>query len=138
MSGTGELRDNTTAGLYSALVLAMFGLVAFAHAETRSDDKPSILKPGQVRYLTLASGQRGTLELGELKACETDRLLVSLDGAPFTASDRIQVELTGSGSDRVGKDLHAGDPDLYVSYRPSQGGQASLSLTRIPNPARRC
>ena len=134
MSGTGELRDNTTAGLYSALVLAMFGLVAFAHAETRSDDKPSILKPGQVRYLTLASGQRGTLELGELKACETDRLLVSLDGAPFTASDRIQVELTGSGSDRVGKDLHAGDPDLYVSYRPSQGGQASLSLTRIPNP----
>ena len=44
----------------------------------------------------------------------------------------ILVELTGSGSDRIRKELHAGDPDLYLPYRPSQDGQASLSLTRSP------
>ena len=108
MSRTGERSWNGTAGLYSALVLGMFGLVAFAHAETRPDGLPSTSKPILARSLTLASGQRETLVLGELKAGETDRLLVSLDGALSGSADRIQIELTGSGSDRIVKDLHVG------------------------------
>ena len=52
-------------------------------------------------------------------------------GGPLAIEDRVQVELAGAGSDRITKELHAGDPDLYLPYRPREDGQAHLKLARI-------
>jgi HEAT repeat protein len=81
------------------------------------------------RTLTIPNGQRESLLLGDLNAGQTYRLLVTLEAGRIPEDDKIEVELTGAGLDRFKKTLHAGDPDLYLPYRPRQGGQARLVLT---------
>src|SRR5262249_7726546 len=70
-----------------------------------------------------------TFSLGALKAGETYRLLVTLYGRSIAPEDRVDVELMGSGPDRIRKELHAGDPDFALPYRPSRDGHATLALT---------
>ncbi len=74
-----------------------------------------------------------SLALGGLKAGQTYTLLVTLESGRLGPDDRLTVELSGVGKDRFVKELHAGDPDFYVRYRPGQDGQANLALTRKKN-----
>ncbi len=108
----------------------LMGWVLSVPAETQpaGDTKPS--GPAPPRTISLLSGQRQTRSLGGLKAGETYRLLVTLEGGPIAPTDRLEVDLAGSGADRFRKELHAGDPDFYLPYRPSRDGQASLTLVR--------
>ena len=85
------------------------------------------------RTLTIESGQRETLALGGLKAGQTYRLQVTLESGRLQAEDRLKVELAGAGSELLTKELHAGDPDLYLPYRPRQNGQARLVLASSRN-----
>ena len=126
MSNNGERKQTNTARTLLAVVIEILGLMGFVLAEDRPDGDSKAGQQIPAKKLTLASGQRETLPLGIVKAGETDRLLIAFDGGPIAPADRILVELTGSGSDRIRKDLHAGDRDLYLPYRPSQDGQASL------------
>ena len=52
-------------------------------------------------------------------------------GCLSAIEDGVHVELAGAGGDRITKELHAGDPDLYVPYRPREDGHAHLKLARI-------
>src|SRR5262249_18382270 len=74
-----------------------------------------------------------SIALEPLKSGETYGLTVTLTGAQLGDLDRVQVELRGAGSDRMSKQLHAGDPDLFLPYRPREDGQARLSLARTSN-----
>ena len=60
--------------------------------------------------------------LDSLKAGETYRLLVTLVGRPVKPGDRVRVTFTDAGSVRCRKEIHAGDPDFYLPYRPSRDG----------------
>jgi cellulose synthase operon protein C len=83
------------------------------------------LATGQVS--PLAPGGRLNVPLGEVVAGETYRLQANLEG-PIRDRDRIQVTLEGPGGWRTSKALHAGDPDLYLPFRPSAGGEATLAI----------
>jgi hypothetical protein len=132
MSTTVERKRRTAARAIFVGVVGMFGLAAFFPAETRSDgDSPTThLTPAHV--LTLSSGRRESLTLGDVKTGETYRLVITLEGSLSASGDRIRVELAGAGSDRIIKELHAGDPDFYLPYRPTRDGEAGLTLTRLP------
>ncbi len=86
--------------------------------------------PESARTISLKSGETQRLSFDELKGGETYRLLVALDGSPVGPGERIRVELKWADADGFSKELHAGDPDLYLPYRPSHDGRALLSLTR--------
>ena len=98
----------------AAFFLLVIGLPIVATAEDRS------LKPGESRAMAL----------GELHASRTYRLLVAIVGQPATIGDRIRVELEAAGADRFAKELHGGDPDFYLPYRPACDGSAALRLSR--------
>ncbi len=87
------------------------------------------------RSVSLAGGRRETLMLGEVKTGETYRLIVTFDGGRMGPHDRVRVGFAGSASDSSSKELHAGDPDLYLPYRPSHDGRATLTLSRNPGTA---
>lgn len=82
---------------------------------------------------SLGSGEEATVDLGRLKSGDTHRLLVSLAGSPPRPDQRVRVELSGAGQDHFTKELHAGDPDLYLPYRAASDGAASLRMTRSPD-----
>jgi HEAT repeat protein len=84
------------------------------------------------RTLTIDAGQKETRPLGGVKAGQTYALSVTLENGGLDPEDRLRVELFGSGDDRLTKELYAGDPDLYLPYRPSLDGQAKLLLARKP------
>ena len=86
--------------------------------------------PESARTISLKSGETQRLSFDELKGGETYRLLVALHGSPVGPGERIRVELKWADADGFSKELHAGDPDLYLPYRPSHDGRALLSLTR--------
>ncbi|MGO9469429.1 MAG: discoidin domain-containing protein [Isosphaeraceae bacterium] len=85
------------------------------------------------RTLSLAAGDRATRELGELEAGETYSLVVALESGTLGAADRVRAELTGPGTESLSKELHAGDPDYYLAYRPQRKGPAKLTLSRAPD-----
>jgi cellulose synthase operon protein C len=118
-------------GVLGGLFLALAGLtstVATSRRAPAKDETPT--GSSMARSLALRAGESVRLGLGDLKAGRTYRLLVAAVGAPLGADDRIRVELAGAGSDRFTKDLHAGDPDMYLPYRPSNDGSGQLSLSR--------
>ena len=88
---------------------------------------------GLSRTIAIKAGARENLNLGDLKANQTYRLLVSLDSGRLQPVDRLKIELAGAGMDRLTKEIHAGDPDLYLAYRPTADGQATLTLDRNPS-----
>ncbi|WP_197491116.1 HEAT repeat domain-containing protein [Planctomyces sp. SH-PL62] len=76
----------------------------------------------------IASGATWTQALGEIRADRRYELVVSL-AAP-SDDDRLAVELAVGDGPSLRKDLHAGDPDVYLPYRPPHDGPATLRLTR--------
>src|SRR5262249_8698812 len=123
-----SIRSNRSA---CVLILATAALSMSAiPCRSRSANEPGQRDPASARPLSLKSGESAPVALGTLEAGLTYRLLVTLRGDPMPPGDRIHVELAGSGSDRFTKDIHAGDPDIYLPYRPSRDGTATLRLTR--------
>jgi HEAT repeat protein len=92
--------------------------------------RASALEAAPQRFLSVKPGKPETLELGELKSGRTYRLVVTLESGPLGQGDRLRAELVGPGADRLTKVLHAGDPDLYLPYRPRLSGRGTLSLAR--------
>jgi cellulose synthase operon protein C len=87
------------------------------------------LSSGQLH--NLAPGQRVIVPIEGLKAGEAYRIGVNLEG-PILEGDRVRVELTGPGSFVLRKNLHAGDPDLHMPFRPSIDGSANLNIGAEP------
>ena len=73
--------------------------------------------------------------LGMLEADATYRLVVSLRSGRLGPSDRFAVALEGATGPKPLKTLHAGDSDLTIAYRPSEGGPARLSVVADPGAA---
>jgi HEAT repeat protein len=88
---------------------------------------------GALRTVKLTAGDRETLELGEVETGETYSLVICLESGSLSAPDRMRVELSGPGPERLAKELNAGDPDYYLVYRPRQKGPANLILSRGPS-----
>ena len=82
------------------------------------------------RTVLLEAGSRVSIALESVRSGETYGLTVTLAGGRLGNDDRVAIELLGAGSDRVSKELHAGDPDLFLPYRPRANGEARLSLAR--------
>jgi HEAT repeat protein len=95
--------------------LWIFGVIAWGHSA-----------PAEVA--SVAPNRPYDRYVGELKAGATYRLLVSLRSGTLGPRDRFEVVLEGPGGDRLGKSLHAGDPDLALCYRPSRDGPATLRV----------
>ncbi len=82
------------------------------------------------RTIALESGHRETVALGDVKSGETYSLLISLERTGIFAEERVHIEFTGTEAEDRQKDLHAGDPDFFLMYRPNHDGQAQLVLER--------
>ncbi len=82
------------------------------------------------RRVELRSGETQTIALGGLTAGQTYRLLAAVAGEPCGPSDRVEIVLDGIARDHIAKTLHAGDPDIYLTYRPARDGAARLNLNR--------
>ena len=108
----------------------LIGLAAAADSRDRANASTTANTPWT---LSLAAGDRETLKLGELAAGDTYSLVVSLESGTLGAADRVRAELIGPGTDRLAKDLNAGDPDFYLPYRPQRQGPAKLTLSRAPD-----
>ncbi|MDG3006354.1 HEAT repeat domain-containing protein [Paludisphaera mucosa] len=108
--------------LRGLIVATLSALVLFAaRRPVRGDDA--------VRAdASIASGEIRTRPLGDLTHGRRYELVVSL-AAP-ASDDRLAVELIGPDGPVLRKDLHSGDPDVYLAYRPTQDGLATLRLTR--------
>jgi len=130
MATSGARRRVDVSWAVVALAAWLIVLVAHTVVDARPDEPPATASP---RTLTIEDGHRETLALGDLKAGQTYRLLVTLETSPIQAEDRLGVELSGAGSDRFSKELHAGDPDFYLPYRPRRDGQAQLVLASSRN-----
>ncbi len=118
-------------GLLVLIGVAIIELTAAADSHDRSGALTTA--PNAPWTVSLAAGDRQTLDVGELEAGETYSLVVSLESGALGAADRVQAELMGPGTDRLSKALHAGDPDYYLVYRPRQKGPARLRLSRSPS-----
>jgi HEAT repeat protein len=81
---------------------------------------------------TIPPGGRINVPLEGIGSRETYRVQVNLLG-PILARDRFRVTLESPGGWRSSKMLHAGDPDLYLLFRPSIGGQATLAIESSPD-----
>jgi hypothetical protein len=81
-----------------------------------------------IKTVTLEHGTRETLKLGNLKSGGTYRLLVSLESPAISADEHVQIEFAGSHSDHLKKNVHAGDPDFCLIYRPERDAEARLVM----------
>ena len=88
--------------------------------------------------LTLEPGQSITCPLGDFKAGQTLRLLVNLEPSSPAAEDRVTAELAGPGIKPISKEMHAGDPDWFLTCRPSSDGPVAVTLTRGKDSGRAC
>ncbi len=75
---------------------------------------------------TLRGGQEWVRSLDGLRSGETYRIQVALRSGTLARGDRVQVELIGPDGEKRSKTLHEGDPDVYLSYRPSKDGTGRL------------
>ncbi|WP_165063838.1 HEAT repeat domain-containing protein [Paludisphaera rhizosphaerae] len=82
----------------------------------------------------IAVGESWTRSLGDVQAGRRYEMTVSI-AAPADG-DRLRVELIGPAGVTFRKDLHAGDPDVYLPFRPTRDGSASLRLTRADGPSK--
>ena len=94
--------------------------------DTQQRKHPAPDRPPGPITIKLSPASRKLLTLGVLKAGQTYTLLVTLESGRLEPDDRLTVELSGAGTDRFVKELHAGDPDLYLPYRPARDGQGHV------------
>ncbi|MGC8641236.1 MAG: HEAT repeat domain-containing protein [Isosphaeraceae bacterium] len=106
------------------------GLLMLLAAPDRSIANPPGDSSSHITRMTVAPGESRTCPLGEFAAGQTYRILANIDQARIDPRERVHLELTGAGSDRISKLLHAGDPDVFLSPRPSAGGPVRIVLTR--------
>jgi hypothetical protein len=111
-----------------ALVTATFLFVSSSHADQKPGQEPDTSTT--LQSLALSSGQREAVALGNLKANQTYSLLVTIESDSPPADAKVTVELSGADARRLSKVLHAGDPDFFLIYRPTQDGRASVTLAR--------
>jgi hypothetical protein len=111
-------RARLLAGLLSLLACAI------APADELADSSPRCTR------LTLEPGQSSSCLLGNLKAGQTLRLLVSLEPGALGPGDRVAAELAGPGMKPIRKELHAGDPDLCLTCRRPGDGPVAVTLSR--------
>jgi HEAT repeat protein len=90
-------------------------IIAVAARSETSFQRP--LKPGESK----------TIPLGDLKAGETYRLVVTIESGQI-GDTRIRATLRASGAEPLVKELHAGDPDEYLTYRPEYDGPVKLLI----------
>jgi cellulose synthase operon protein C len=104
-------------------------------AEPRAQQKRELSprahdRPTEPINFKLSPGQRETVVLGNLKGGHTYTLLVTLESGRLEPDDRITAELSGAETDKFVKELHAGDSDFYLPYRPARDGQGHLLIAR--------
>ncbi len=68
--------------------------------------------------------------LDEYRAGQTVRLLVNLESPSPDAEEHVLAELAGPGIKPIRKELYAGDPDWYLTCRPSADGPLVVTLGR--------
>jgi HEAT repeat protein len=78
--------------------------------------------------VSVAPGADCVRALGHVEAGRTYRLLVSLRSGTLEPGDRFGVALDGPGGDHLAKTLHAGDPDVFLTYRPEASGEGRMSV----------
>jgi HEAT repeat protein len=108
-------------------------IIGFAAAPDALDRGGAYAAAASPRIVNLAGGRHESLDLGELNAGETYALVVSVEGHPLGAEVRVRAQLDGPGTERLAKELDAGDPDYYLAYRPRKDGRATLTLSRPPD-----
>jgi cellulose synthase operon protein C len=86
------------------------------------------LEEGSGRRPTLAPDGARTFRLDGLQAGQTYRVQVALEGGTSKADAGVRVALEGTDGTRLGKRLHAGDPDVTWYYRPAADGPAALPI----------
>ncbi len=118
--------------LSCAVILSLSALTASLLESDEVHARQTAPQPARTapRSISLPAAGRESLPLGRVLSGETYGLLVNLEHAPADVEDHVRVELAGPGADRFTKELHAGDPDLYLPYRPREDGQARLSFAR--------
>ncbi len=83
------------------------------------------------REIAVDPGATANIDLGKLKGGQTYSLVVSAMGT-LAPGERISVVLEGVPGERLGKTLHAGDPDDSLVYRPRGDGPGRLTISRAP------
>jgi hypothetical protein len=106
------------------------GLLAVVPTLTAGAD--STLAPEVPKPITMRGGDTETFEIGPLSAGATYRFQVALTSGNLRQADRLSVCIQGPAGDRFSKQLHAGDLDLYLPYRPQKEGPATLELRADP------
>ncbi|MEO8368913.1 MAG: HEAT repeat domain-containing protein [Candidatus Solibacter sp.] len=95
---------------------------------------PASLSLAQGVYALSGSASSQTTKLEKLAAGTSYTFLFSVDSpAALTADSRIAVSVNEAGRVLIAKTLHAGDADLYASFRPS--GPAELRVEAKGAPA---
>src|SRR5208337_5541298 len=84
---------------------------------------------------TLQPGKSKPCLLGDFKAAQTLRLLLSLEHSPGPG-DRVTAELAGPGIQPISKEMNAGDPDWFLTCRPPSDGPVAVTLTRCIDSSR--
>ena len=128
MSSRGGTRRRVASLVVAATWLIVLATQGFARVGP--DDKP--VSTSEPRSLAIKAGQHEAVSLGNLKAGQTYTLLATLESGRLQPEDRLTVELSGAGTDRLVKELHAGDPDLFLPYRSAHDGQGQVILARKP------
>ena len=98
-------------------------MLATHESRSRSPGRQARLTHGPNGRWRSKPASRKPSRSATLKAGQTYTLLVTLESGRLQPDDRLTVELSGAGTDRFVKELHAGDPDLYLPYRPARDGQ---------------
>ena len=79
---------------------------------------------------TLEPGQSRPCLVGDLKAGQTLSLLLSLEQASPGPGDHVTAELAGPGIKPIRKEMYAGDPDWYLTFRPASDSRVAVTLIR--------
>ena len=115
---------------------AMLVVVLVAcHASQAAASDPSSRDPATgVLRLALRPRQSHRCSLGDWRAGETIRLLVSLETSPIPPDVRVQIELSAPGQTPIRKTLHPGDTDFFAVVRWPEDRSPWITLTRGDDP----
>ena len=117
------LRPPSWPALVAAL-LCLHGWAIAAAGEGMVDAAP------RSSLCTLAPTRSQQCPLGEYRAGRTLRLLVNLESPSPGVEEYVLAVLSGPGIKPIRKELNAGDPDWYLTCRPSADGPLALTLDR--------
>lgn len=123
--------------MYRFVAALLAGLLAFwVFAASATQRSPEIAMAAE--RLELDRPWKGEIAGDRLRAWQTTQLdanqlyslTISLNSVPIENNERYLVSLVGSGFE-MKKTLHAGDPSLFLTFRPRKTGAMTLSC----NPA---